>query len=57
MTWGAAALISVKVEQNLRLALLSAYIAVAEWLVRNDRWPDAETKAALSRADKTREAA
>ena len=32
-------------------AIRKGYIAVAEWLVKNDRWPDAETRAALLRTD------
>ena len=32
-------------------AIRLGYIAAAEWLVKNDRWPDAETRAALLRAD------
>ena len=32
-------------------AIRKGYIAVAEWLVKNDRWPDAETRAALLRID------
>ena len=31
-------------------AIRKGYIAVAEWLVKNERWPDAETRAALLRA-------
>jgi hypothetical protein len=33
------------------------YIAVAEWLVKNDRWPDAAGNAALFRADELEQAA
>ena len=31
-------------------AIRVGYNAVAEWLVKNERWPDAETRAALLRA-------
>ena len=31
-------------------AIRMGYIAVAEWLVKNDKWPDVETRAALLRA-------
>jgi len=33
------------------------YNAVAEWLVKNERWPDAETRAALLRAKDLEQAA
>lgn len=38
-------------------AIRMGYIAVAEWLVKNDRWPDAAGKAALFRADDLEQAA
>jgi hypothetical protein len=38
-------------------AIRVGYIAVAEWLVKNDRWPDAAGKAALFRADDLEQAA
>jgi hypothetical protein len=38
-------------------AIRMGYIAVAEWLVKNDKWPDAETRAALLRASDLEQAA
>jgi hypothetical protein len=38
-------------------AIRMGYIAVAEWLVKNYKWPDAETRAALLRADDLDQAA
>ena len=38
-------------------AIRMGYIAVAEWLVNNDKWPDVETRAALLRANDLDQAA
>jgi hypothetical protein len=38
-------------------AVRVGYNAVAEWLVKNERWPDAETRAALLRAKDLEQAA
>jgi hypothetical protein len=38
-------------------AIRRGYIAVAEWLVTNDKWPDAHARAALSRGESLMQAA
>jgi len=38
-------------------AIRKGYIAVAQWLVTNDKWPDAQARAELSRLDSSMQAA